>query len=138
MITKSYNEMLQLNTLRERMEYLYIGEQVGVRTFGSARYLNQRFYRSARWKRTRRDIILRDEGCDLGVDGHELSTRNILVHHINPITETDILEDNACLYDPDNLICVSLDSHNFIHYGILHEQIPVVLERQPGDMCPWK
>ena len=138
MNTKTYDEMLQLNTFEDRLEYLYIGEQVGVRTFGSARYLNQRFYRSARWKRTRRDIILRDDGCDLAMDGMELSNRNIIIHHINPITEQDILEDNACLYDPNNLVSVSLDSHNRIHYGVTRNEVPLVLERTPNDMCPWK
>lgn len=133
---KSYRELIELDTFEERLEYLYIGDKVGRETFGSARRLNQLFYKSQEWRRKRNEIIARDNGCDLGVDGCELSSRNILIHHINPITEEDIVNRNPCLFDNNNLISVSMDTHNFIHYGTSSKE--EYIERAPNDTCPWK
>ena len=133
---KSYRELIELETFEERLEYLYIGDKIGDETFGSARRLNQLFYKSQEWRRKRNEIIARDNGCDLGVDGCERSSRNILIHHINPITEEDIINRNPCLFDNNNLISVSIDTHNFIHYGTSHKD--EYIERTPNDTCPWK
>ena len=133
---KSYSELIKFDTYEERLNYLYIGDKIGNQTFGNARWINQRFYKSLEWKRVRDFIIMRDGGCDLGIDGCGLSNRNIIVHHINPITEEDIINRNSKLYDPENLISLSLQSHNFIHYGCKLEELPI--ERSPNDTCPWK
>lgn len=136
MMRKSYNELIELNTFEERLNYLYIGDKVGRETFGSARRLNQLFYKSQEWRRKRNEIIARDNGCDLGIEGCDLTARNILIHHINPITEDDILNRNPCLFDNNNLISVSIDTHNFIHYGTSSKDEYV--ERSPNDTCPWR
>lgn len=133
---KSYNELIELTTFQERLEYLYIGDMIGHETFGNARWLNQKFYKSSEWQRVRDAIIIRDLGCDLGVDGCYLRKRNILVHHINPITEEDIVNRNPVLFDPNNLICASLQSHNYIHYGTRMDKLPI--ERSKNDTCPWR
>lgn len=133
---KSYNELIELETFEERKEYLYIGDAVGHTTFGSARWMNQRLYQSPAWKRIRRDVIIRDNGCDLGTDGCDLGTRNIMVHHINPISEEDIINANPSVFDMDNLISTCLSTHNYIHYGIKSDKLP--LERTPNDTCPWR
>lgn len=138
MITKikSYSELIKLDNYSDRLEYLYIGDKVGNTTFGSNRWLNQRFYTSKEWLRTRDEIIIRDNGCDLGVDGCELNNGNIMVHHINPITEDDLIHMRPNVFDPENLISSSRKSHNFIHYGIKQEES--YTERTPNDTCPWK
>ncbi len=136
MMRKSYKELIELNTFEERLNYLYIGDKVGRETFGSARRLNQLFYKSQEWRRKRNEIIARDNGCDLGIEGCDLTARNILIHHINPITEDDIVNRNPCLFDNNNLISVSIDTHNFIHYGTSSKDEYV--ERAPNDTCPWR
>lgn len=128
--------MLLLPDHASRLEYLYIGDQVAHETFGSARWLNQKLYTSREWLRKRDEIILRDNGCDLGVEGCELDGRNIMVHHINPITEEDLINMNPCVFDPENLISTSRKSHNYIHYGLKQELTPV--DRSPNDTCPWR
>lgn len=135
---KTYRELCRYSSFEDRFEYLKLVGRVGEETFGRARYLNQVFYTSDRWLRTRDQVLLRDEGCDLGLEGHEIF-KSAIVHHINPITEEDILEDRDCLYDMDNLITVSLATHNAIHYGD-PEMLKVAIqqERRPNDTCPWK
>lgn len=133
---KTYSELSSLETFDERLEYLYIGDKVGNQTFGNARWLNQKLYKSPEWQRTRDRVITRDLGCDLGVEGCELTSRNILIHHINPITEEDVINRNPCLFDMDNLIAVSLSTHNYIHYGT--KQNEGYVERKPNDTCPWR
>lgn len=135
---KSYRKLRLLDTFEERFEYLKLQGNIGVETFGHDRYLNQLFYRSPQWKRLRNEVIVRDNGCDLGMDGYEIHDK-ILIHHINPITEEDILLDTPKLYDLNNLICVSHSTHNAIHYGdpaLLPKKLPP--ERKPNDTCPWK
>lgn len=135
---KSYSELLKLSTFNERLEYLYLGDKVGHITFGPHRYLNQKFYLSDQWRKTRDSIIIRDNGCDLGIEGCDLRNHNILIHHINPITIEDVIHMRSCLFDPDNLISVSKTSHNYIHYGD-NSQSKIIWEaRSPNDTCPWK
>lgn len=136
MKTKTFKQLSKLSTFEERLDYLYIGDKVGHETFGSSRWINQRFYTSQEWRRTRNEIILRDNGCDLGMDGCGLSSKNIIVHHINPITEEDIINRNSCVFDPENLISTSRKTHNHIHYGTLIDELP--MERRANDTCPWK
>lgn len=133
---KSYRELSRLETFEERIEYLYIGDKIGRETFGQSRYINQKLYTSKEWKRVRDSVISRDNGCDLGIDGCGLNAKNIIIHHITPITEKDILDRNPCLFDLDNLISVSLQSHNYIHYGSKIESLP--MDRRMNDTCPWR
>lgn len=134
---RRYSELIRYDTFIDRYHYLNLVGQVGIETFGLDRYLNQTLYRSSRWRRTRNQVILRDNGCDLGMEGFDIVDR-IIVHHINPLTVQDIEEDVDEIYDPEFLICCSFDTHNAIHYGDerLLPQLPV--ERRPGDTCPWK
>ena len=133
---KSYNELIHLLSFRERFEYLYIGEMVGVETFGYNRELNQLLYRSRKWRSLRNEIIIRDNGCDLGVEGFEIY-RKILIHHINPITIDDVRFDRDKIYDPNNLISTNLQTHNALHFGAENYSPATFTERTPGDMIPW-
>lgn len=139
MMNKSYQELSRLKTFQERFDYLKLSGSVGSETFGYDRWLNQTLYRSYRWKKFRREIIIRDEGCDLGVDGYVINDpRGIFVHHINPITIEDIENDNDLLFDPNNVICTSFDTHQAIHYGD-ESSLPLLpIERRPFDTCPWR
>lgn len=137
MMNKSYLEMIQLPTFEERYEYLKLSGSIGEETFGYDRYLNQVLYRSSEWKRFRRDIILRDNGCDLACDGYAI-IGNILIHHINPITIEDVVNRNTCLFDPNNVISTSLNTHNAIHYGDAELLMTGPIERTKNDTCPWK
>lgn len=135
-VMKSYSEIKQLKTFEERLKYLSENGEVGHETFGFNRYLNQAFYKSKEWLAIRKKIIIRDLGCDLGVEGHDIY-KNIIIHHINPITEDDIINRCQNLFDPENLICVSHKTHNMIHYGVdTPNEQPV--DRSPNDTCPWK
>lgn len=134
---KSYLELITLPTFSERYEYLKIGGRIGEETFGFDRYLNQVLYRSPEWKRFRRDTILRDNACDLGCDGYEIYGK-LLVHHINPITIEDIINRNPCVFDPNNVISTSMNTHNAIHYGDIDLLISEPIERSKYDTCPWK
>lgn len=134
---KTYKAMRMLRTFEERFDYLKLQGLVGAETFGSNRYLNQVFYRSPKWKKARREAIIRDNGCDLGMEGHEIMDE-IIVHHLNPITEEDLLSDTPTLYDLDNLVCVSHLTHNALHYGDASLLPKLPMERTPNDTCPWK
>lgn len=135
--TKTYSELSKLRTFEERYRYLRLSGQVGKETFGFDRYLNQIFYTSDRWKEIRNNIIIRDDGCDLGVKGFDIHDR-ILIHHMNPITLYDIEHETDYLVNPEFLICTTLSTHNAIHYGdeSLLRSIPI--ERTKYDTCPWK
>lgn len=131
---KSYSELLTLGAFEERYRYLKLGGKVGRATFGFDRYMNQKFYTSYEWRTFRRDIIVRDNGCDLGIDDglHEIGGK-ILIHHINPITPDDItMQRLDVLLDPENVICVSHRTHEAIHYGD-ESLIHPFAERRPGD-----
>lgn len=134
---RKYSELKGLKTLKERYEYLKLAGRVGADTFGFDRYLNQNFYRLKRWKDIRNDVIIRDNGCDLGIEGYEIGDK-ILIHHMNPITLQNILDMDESMFDPEYLICVSHRTHNAIHYGDekLLPQLPII--RRPNDTCPWK
>lgn len=136
--TRCYNELIKLKTFEERFEYLKLGGKVGDITFGYDRYLNQTLYRSNDWKKARRDVIIRDEGCDLGIEDRIITGR-VMVHHMNPISIEDIENRNPEIFNPDYLITVSYETHNAIHYGdekLLMNSVPN--ERKPNDTCPWK
>ena len=124
-------------TFEERYEYLRIGGSVGEETFGFDRYLNQIFYKSKEWKAVRRFVIVRDNGCDLGMEGYEIYGK-ILIHHINPISKKDILERSDFLLNPEFLICTSKKTHDAIHYGDANLLPMEPIERRPNDMCPWR
>ncbi len=134
-IIRTHDELRSLRTFDERFEYLKLNGRVSDLTFGFDRYLNQIFYRSPIWLKTRRDIIVRDLGCDLGLDGYELNGK-IIIHHMNPISKDDILNNADYLLNPNYLISTCLRTHNAIHYG---EQSPnIITERHMNDTCPWK
>lgn len=135
---RTYTELIKLPTFEERFEYLKLNGAVGNQTFGYDRYLNQNFYRSSMWRQLRHKIILRDMGCDLGVEGYEIYGK-VIIHHMNPITANDIEESSIYLMNPEYLICVSNETHQAIHYGdksLLREM--EVIERRPNDTSPWK
>ena len=134
---RTYSELCQLSTFEERFDYLRLNGSVGKDTFGFDRYLNQQFYRSSEWKRIRDRVILRDNGCDLGVEGYEIRGR-ILIHHINPISVEDIHTMSDLLMNPEYLICVSHHTHNAIHYGDESLIITAPIERTQNDTCPWR
>lgn len=135
---RTYTELIKLPTFVERFNYLRLVGEVGAETFGNERYLNQLFYKDSEWRRIRREVILRDNGCDLGVEGYEIQNR-ILIHHLNPISEKDILNRTEFLLSPEYLITTCFDTHNAIHYGTkrpyLEQKVP---ERSPNDTCPWR
>lgn len=134
---KTYSELMKLETFEERLDYLHIGDKIGNETFGSSRWINQKLYTSSEWRRKRNEIIMRDNGCDLGIEGCKLGKRDITVHHINPITEDDIVNRRSCVFDNENLISSSLATHNSIHYsGRPKQMLPI--DRTPNDTCPWK
>ncbi len=134
---KTYSELIQFKTFEERFQYLKLDGVVGEDTFGLVRYLNQRFYSSAEWRRLRNSLIIRDNGCDLGVEGYEING-NVYVHHINPLTKEDIFNRTSRLCDPENLIITTFDTHNAIHYGDDNLLPKAVAERTANDTCPWR
>lgn len=135
--TKSYSELIKLKTFEERFQYLKLDGRVGVATFGNDRYLNQILYSSRKWKNFRREIIKRDGGCDLGVPGHEFDMYGN-IHHINPITIDDVLNERPCVYDPENVILTMSNTHKAIHYSDERILDGMPVERKPYDTCPWK
>lgn len=137
MRNKSYSELIQIPTYLERYRYLRIGGRVGKETFGYDRYLNQILYRTGEWKRFRRDIIVRDNGCDLACEGYTIYG-NILVHHIDPITVDDVLRRDPKIFDPENVIATCLNTHNAIHYGDESLLVTDPIIRTKYDTCPWK
>ena len=137
MSIRTYSELILLPTFEERFKYLQLNGRVGDDTFGFDRYINQKFYRSAEWKRIRDLVIMRDNGCDLALEGYEIYGR-ILIHHMNPITVKDVELSTEYLMNPEYLICVTHNTHNAIHYGDekFINKGPVV--RTKNDTCPWK
>lgn len=133
----TYSKLIELPTFTERFDYLSLKGIVGESTFGGSRYLNQLFYNSKEWKEVRDIVIMRDEGCDLGCLDRPI-TGTIYIHHINPIRKEDILTRSWKVLDPENLICVSFNTHQAIHYGDRSILIPDLVERYPNDTCPWK
>ena len=135
---KTYSELIKIPTFEDRLKYLREYGSIGEDTFGFNRYLNQVFYRTNEWKQLRRSIILRDEGKDLGINPVP-NGQLLIVHHLNPLTMTDLEQKTEFLLDPEFLITTTLKTHNIIHYGTGDfDNLHVVLERKPGDTCPWK
>lgn len=137
MSIRTYSELITIPSFKERFEYLKLSSSVGESTFGHNRYLNQILYRSAEWKRCRREVIIRDNGCDLGCDGFEIYGK-ILIHHIDPITVEDVINRKSKVFDLNNLICTSSNTHQAIHYSDEGLLIAEPIERTSNDTCPWK
>lgn len=141
MTIRTYSELIRLPTFEERFRYLKLDGQVAEETFGFDRWLNQVFYKSKEWRDViRPKIIVRDNGCDLGVEGYDISG-SIIVHHMNPISVKDIVCATKYVFEPEYLVCTMLQTHNAIHYGDdkLLEVVPIYpVERKPNDTCLWK
>lgn len=135
-MSKTYSELIKLKTFKERYLYLKLNGIVGEETFGYDRYLNQTLYKTPEWKECRDYIIVRDNGCDLGIEGFDIHSR-LLVHHINVITINDIIHRRSIVFDHENLITTSLRTHNAIHYGDESLLYSDPVERTPNDTCPW-
>lgn len=134
--SRSYSELVRFQTHLDRFNYLSLSGVVGDPTFGYDRYLNQMFYRSREWRNCRRDVIVRDLGCDLGLPGYEIHER-VYVHHMNPMTLEQVEDEADVLLDPEFLICVTLNTHNAIHYGDAKLLPQPMVERKPDDHILW-
>lgn len=137
MSIKTYSELIKLKTFEERFNYTKVDGKVGFETFGSRRWINQNFYNSNQYRLLRRDIIIRDYGCDLGIPDRAIMGK-IFIHHLNPITKEDILSQSKFAWDPEYLICVSFETHNAIHYSDSKILIGDPIIRTPNDTCPWR
>lgn len=135
---RTYSELKRITTFEDRFNYLKLNGVVGRETFGVDRYLNQVFYKSKIWRQTRDFVIVRDNGCDLALDGYDISDGLIIIHHMNPITIEDVIENSDVLLDPEFLICTTLTTHNAIHYGDINLVARMPIERRKNDTCPWK
>ena len=133
---RTYSEMVELETFDERFEYLKLSGGVGASTFGFDRYINQEFYRSPEWERVRRHVILRDDGCDLGVEGYEIRVKP-LIHHMNPMTAEDVIHREDWILDPEFLVLTCHRTHNNIHFGAKNPYPKVVADRSPRDTRLW-
>lgn len=138
-MTRTYSKLIQYTTFKDRYEYLNLHGQVGADTFGSMRYLNQTFYHSTEWRLFRREIVYRDLGCDMAFKDAKIIGR-IYIHHLNPLTIDDFEDDaKRALMNPENVVCVSLDTHNAIHYGSFDLIKPLeIVERKLNDTIPWR
>lgn len=135
---KTYSELVTFPTFEDRFKYLQLSDgRVGDDTFGYDRYLNQQFYKTREWRNLRDSLIVRDNGCDLGVDGYEIYGR-IIIHHLNPISKNDILYRTDFLTNPEYLICTTHNTHNAIHYGDENLLAKGPIERTANDTCPWR
>lgn len=135
---RTYTELSKLKTFDERFKYLLLKGKIGIETFGYDRYLNQVLYTSPQWKSLRDKIILRDDGQDLGLEGYPINGK-VIIHHLNPITVDDVLDESPDVFNPEYLVCVSHKTHNALHYG--YETYPdslKVVERRPNDTIPWR
>jgi hypothetical protein len=134
---RTYQELIKLKTFKERYRYLKLSGKVGEETFGFDRYLNQKFYRSTEWKRIRDYVILRDNACDLGIEDREIDNR-IIIHHMNPLTKYDVINQTEFLLNPDYMICTTKRTHDAIHYGDEDILFGEFIERSKNDTCPWR
>lgn len=137
MSIRTYSQLIRLPTFEDRFEYLKLKGSVGKDTFGHDRYLNQVFYSSMEWRRLRDEIIIRDNGCDLGIEGRQIGGK-VYIHHLNPLGTNDILTHSEYLVNPEYLICVSFETHNAIHYGDINLLPRDPIERKRNDTCPWR
>lgn len=136
-MAKSYSELISIPDFYDRLEYLRTNSPVGVATFGGHRYLNQMLYHSYEWRKVREAVIVRDGSCDLAHPDY-LITGRVQIHHLNEITADDISERRSCVFDLENLVCVSFDTHNAIHYGKDISRSKELVTRKPNDTCPWR
>ena len=136
-MSRTYSELITLPTFVERFKYLKLDGFIGRETFGFKRWINQELYHCDKWLKFRDKIIIRDNGCDLGVPGYNIYG-SLLIHHLNPVTYEDILNQKPCVFDPENAVCTQLKTHNAIHYGNDSLLIPSPIERSPNDTCPWR
>ncbi len=136
-MSKTYSELSKLESFEERFDYLKLDGIVGAETFGSSRQLNQALYQSYEWKQARDKVILRDKGCDLGIEGHDIH-KHAYIHHLNPITKQQILDRDPILFDPENLITVSYQTHQAIHYSDKSILVLDPVERFANDVAPWR
>lgn len=136
MKTRSYHELREFDSFEDRFSYLKLGGEVGRSTFGFDRWINQRFYTSVEWKRARDIVIMRDDGCDLGVPGYEIHA-NILIHHMNPLSADDIIHGEEWIFDPNFLITCTKFTHNDIHFGVERSYPRTVTQRSPRDTKLW-
>ena len=135
---RTYSELITLPTFEERFEYLRLNGRIGEETFGYDRMINQLLYqRSVKWRAARDRVIVRDNGCDLGIEGREIRG-SIIVHHMNPITIEDVLHERPEVFDPEYLISTVLNTHNAIHYGDASLLVTAPIERSRNDTCPWR
>lgn len=134
---RTYSELIRLPTFEERYKYLQLKGSVGIDTFGFDRYLNQKFYKSKEWKRIRDYVIIRDNGCDLGIADREID-RRVIIHHMNPIDPKDIQNVSDFLLNPEYLITTTHSTHNAIHYGDEQLLVKEPVIRKPNDTCPWR
>jgi hypothetical protein len=135
---RTYSELRRLTSFEDRFHYLQLKGSVSAETFGVERYLNQQFYRSKQWKDIRTEVIARDEAMDLGIPGREIfEARNIIVHHMNPMTPEELHHGEEHILDPEFLISTTLRTHNAIHYGDSSSLIQLPVERRPGDTRLW-
>ena len=137
MTIRSYTELSALKTFEERFRYLRLSGIVAEETFGFDRIINQKFYRSPEWKRIRDLVIIRDNGCDLGIEDREIFGR-VVIHHMNPVRLNDFKNLSEILLNPEFLICTTHVTHNAIHYGDENLLIKAPVERNKNDTCPWK
>ena len=137
MSIRTYSELITFPTFEERFKYLQLNGQVGESTFGFDRYMNQVFYRSQKWKSIRDFVIIRDCGCDLGIEGYDIHGK-IIIHHMNPLSMRDIETESDFLLNPDFLICTTHNTHNAIHYGDEKLLVTAPIERTKNDTCPWR
>lgn len=135
---RCYSDLIKMDTFEDRFNYLALHGRVGKDTFGYERYLNQMLYKNYKWRSLRNQIIIRDGGCDLALEGYDIHDK-IYIHHMNPITAEDIENNSKYLWNPEFLICVSFSTHNAIHYGdTSYLNRNKVIERSPNDTIPWK
>lgn len=134
---RCYSDLVKLKTIEERFDYLKVHSRIGEDTFGFDRWLNQELYRTPKWRSTRREVILRDNGNDLGIDGYAIGGV-IVVHHMNPISERDIIDKNPEIFDPEYLISCSDLTHKAIHYGDSALLPKKYIPRKPNDTIPWR
>ncbi len=137
MIIRTYSELSKLQTFENRYEYLRLNGAIGEETFGFDRFINQNFYKSQEWKVIRDFVIVRDNGCDLGIEGYEIRGK-IFIHHMNQILPKDIKTQSKFLLDPEYLISTTHPTHNAIHYGDESLLIRAPIERTKNDTCPWR
>lgn len=133
---RTYSELIELDTHEERFRYLALKSTVAEATFGFERYLNQKFYTSREWRQIRDYVIVRDDGCDLGVDGFDIHSR-LIIHHMNPMDSGDIIDGSPAILDPEFLITTTHRTHNAIHYGDESQLPQPLVERMPGDTKLW-